>query len=922
MDAATRLALTSALMVGFCSRIAGAEPAPPNPPGSSTGPSAAPPPEADVSGAPGAEAVPSPPASPSASEVRPPTLRSRVEAAYPKAAVAARREGTVVLAVTVGVDGTVTGVEVTQSVSPELDAAASAAVVQWVFEPAQRNARPVAARISVAVPFVLPAAVNGPSADVAPAPAPPTAPPTVPDVRSPDAATGSGEGTSMATPNDVPARDVTPQASTDSAAQAAPQKREGDSASQATEVTVVGAVNPGQELRSASDFALKHDVLDAAPHHEGVDVLRAAPGLYIARPEGAAVAHRYMLRGFDSDHGQDIEFRVGGVPINLPSHIHGQGYADLGLMIGDAVSELRVTEGVHDPAQGDFAVAGSIDVRLGMKERGVKLRSGYGSFGTFQQLLAWAPPDALPDTFGAIDIQTSDGFGHNRAGERANVMLQQGFTLLDWRVRLLGIFHGARAQMAGVLRRDDIESGAVGFYDVYSYPTAQAQNALNLRGILGIFGQYQGLLGDTAELGLWTSSDRFRVQQNWTGFVERSQTLANVSGRGDLIEQRNRTESIGLTARYRTAAKELGPLHAHVATGASARLDDIGQQQNLLDAGVNNQTWDQRVDADIASTDIGAWLDLDLHWHDWMKLRLGYRADLLGYEVSDRLGNRAPATRDSDDFVVGYRRSAMGVAHGPRVSADFEPWSVFTIHASYGEGYRSPQARMLADGEPTPFSKVRSADLGVRWQALETTQVTVSVYDTRLSDDVAFDATEGRLERIGASSRRGGVVHVETRPGFGIVGAVSVTYVDAELLEPPPATAEEPNPPFKPGQNLPFVPPLVARVDLGEQRELGHWLTLPVRGKLGLGFSALTQRPLPYGYYGQSFGLLDGSLGVGLGPAELTFSVYNLLDAVYPASEYSFVSAWDPDAVPSRVPARHVVAGAPRTVLVSLEVNL
>ena len=52
-------------------------------------------------------------------------------------------------------------------------------------------------------------------------------------------------------------------------------------------------------------------------------------------------AHNYMLRGFDADHGQDIEFRVGGLPINMPSHIHGQGYSDLGFLIAGTVRELR-----------------------------------------------------------------------------------------------------------------------------------------------------------------------------------------------------------------------------------------------------------------------------------------------------------------------------------------------------------------------------------------------------------------------------------------------------------------------------------------------------------------------------------------------------------------------------------------------------
>lgn len=833
---------------------------------------------------------------PVATDVEPPRVQSQVTATYPDSALAARVEGTVVLLVTIAESGLVSETEVKESVTPELDAAAADAVTQWVFVPATRDGKPVAARILVSVPFVLPEPNEGLA--------------RVEDTVTPrESTSANAQATSVpssASPS-APVRRV-------AAADADPPPT--------TEVTVAGERNPDGQPRSSSDFFLKHDVLDAAPHHEGVDVLLATPGLYIARPEGAAVAHRYMLRGFDSEHGQDIEFRVGGVPINLPSHIHGQGYADLGLLVGDAVSELRVTEGVHDPRQGDFAVAGSIDVRLGVTERGVKLRSGYGSFGTFQQLVMWAPPDALPDTFGAVEVQTTDGFGQNRAGEKSNVVLQQGFTWLDWRVRLLGMFHGARARMAGALRRDDVESGQVGFYDVYPWPAARAQNAMNVRGIFGFFGDYQGLLGDSAEVGVWTSLDRFRVQQNWTGFLERSQTLPNVAGRGDLIEQRNHTDSIGLNARYRTVGKELGPIHAHLALGASARLDTIEQQQNLLDASVNNQTWDQRVDAQIAATDLGTWFDLDLHWDEWSKLRLGYRADLLGYEVEDRLGNRAAATRPDGSYIVGYRRSAMGLAHGPRLSADFEPWSFLTLHASYGQGYRSPQARMLTDGEPTPFSKVHSADVGLRWQVVDETELTVSAYHTELSSDVAFDATEGRLERVGATVRRGAVVHLETRPVTGIVGAFSVTYVDAELVEPPPATAEEPNPPFARGQNLPFVPPLVARADVGVQRDLGQWLETPLRGKLGIGVSALSSRPLPYGYFGQAFGLLDASAGVGFGAANVVFSAYNLLDAEYPASEYSFVSSWDPTEPSSRVPARHVVAGAPRTLMLSLEISL
>jgi iron complex outermembrane recepter protein len=775
------------------------------------------------------------------------------------------------LTITVGTDGSVSEPQVVAGIRPDLDELALETVLAWRFEPARQNDQAVSARIGVVVHF---------------AASLPQPPPNAAPVEAPKLVVSQSQ------------------------------------AGQETEIVVKGGRTDLDGTRSASDFALKHDLLDAAPHHEGVDVLRAAPGLYMGRPEGGAVAHRYMLRGFDSEHGQDIEFRVGGIPINLPSHVHGQGYADLGFLIADVVQELRVTEGVHDPRQGDFAVAGSIDVKLGVVERGVKLRTSYGSFGTFDQLVAWAPQDALPDTFAAVEVRHSDGFGRNRAGDQASSLIQQGFTLLDWRVGLLGIVHAARSDLAVFLRREDIESGEVNYYGTYPYPTAQAQNALALRGMVGVFSEYNGLAGDVAELGFWLSKDQFRIQQNLTGFTESSLSLSGVAGRGDLIEQRNATDSIGFMARYRTSAKELGSWHAHLELGTATRLDHIEQRQNLLDAAVRGQTWDERVDAQVTGADVGVWLDADVHLAEWFKLRVGYRADLLGYEIDDALGNRAPATRNSDNFIPGFRRSAMGLAHGPRVSTDVEVWAPLTLHASYGEGYRSPQARMLTDGESAPFSKVRSADVGARTLLAGNTQLTASLYHTHLADDVAFDAAVGRLERVGATTRRGAVVHLESRPFEGVVGAFSVTYVDAQLLEPPPPSAEDPEPAFRKGQNLPFVPPLVARADVSVERPIVAMASEQLLGRVGIGVSALGARPLPYGFFGQAFTLVDGAIGLSFNAVSLGVSVYNVLNLEYPAAEYSYVSQWTPDKPGSRLPARHIAAGAPRTVMASLELAL
>jgi iron complex outermembrane recepter protein len=167
------------------------------------------------------------------------------------------------------------------------------------------------------------------------------------------------------------------------------------------------------------------------------------------------------------------------------------------------------------------------------------------------------------------------------------------------------------------------------------------------------------------------------------------------------------------------------------------------------------------------------------------------------------------------------------------------------------------------------------------------------------------------------------VLYGEARPLDWLLGAVSLTYVDAQLLEPPPATAEQPQPPFEKGENLPFVPPVVVRVDLGARSTLWDRAAVwSLSSRAGLGYSYLSPRPLPYGEFADPVSVLDLTLGLGLGPFDLDLDVFNVINTRYAASEFSFPSNWDPDAPRARTPARHIAAGAPRSWLVSLGVAL
>ncbi len=820
--------------------------------------------------------------------ISPPRVIKSVAAVYPLSELATRTEGTSVLQVTIDNTGKVTEVDVAESGGEAFDHAAIDAVRQWTFVPASRGETAITSRIQIPFRFVFPAEPDG----------------------------NSDAGVVIDSAHDVVAA-PTGDRSFDAdggALETAERFR--------PELKTVVRGRRVPPARSSSDFILEREVLAAAPHRSAGDLLGTAPGVYVSSPEGDAVGHEIFLRGFDAEHGQDIELTVGAVPLNQPSHIHGQGYTDLNFIIPETVRSLRVTEGVSDPRQGDFAVAGSIHFDLAVPERGLHSKTSYGSFGQFRQLLLWGPKDEPDETFGAFAFHRTDGFGQNRGGQSASAMGQLAFA---GPLATSGLLHvaaaGARANLAGVIRRDDVQAGNVDFYGTYADPSAQSQSAFTNRYQAALTLEKANEEGDRSHASLWVSLTNFRGRFNFTGYVERSRINPEWVGRGDLIEQGNRDLGLGATFFHRTP--RLRPFSwaiGRLEMGLSARTNAIDQTQNLLQA-PQNETWDRRVDAAISASDIGAYVDLDARFGSMVHLRGGLRGDVLHYDVDDRLGNFIPSFQRAS-HLVGYRRTALGLAVGPRGTLEFEPLSWLQLAASYGEGYRSPQALQLEEGENAPFTKVRAFEGGVRLKPGGGDKLTASAaaYQTNLSNDLAFDPGEGRLERIGPTQRRGLAMHILTKPLHWLLASLSATYVHATLTAPPAATAENPSPAFQPGQLLPYVPPLVVRLDSAITQEISlgeqHFDT-----RVGIGATALSARPLPYGRFADPVYLLDASASIRWQMVELGIDVMNLLNARYAATEYSFVSNWANRQAPSLLPARHLAAGPPRSILASLSLH-
>ena len=336
-----------------------------------------------------------------------------------------------------------------------------------------------------------------------------------------------------------------------------------------------------------------------------------------------------------------------------------------------------------------------------------------------------------------------------------------------------------------------------------------------------------------------------------------------------------------------------------------------------------NTVWDRRVDANITAVDIGGYFDLDMTFTKYVRLKGGVRADLLSYRIDDALQNFIPFDRPAN-YIMGYRRSAAGFAVGPRVVLEVEPLPKFVLTAAYGEGYRSPQALLLDEGEPAPFTTVQSTDFGARVVLGSREQVNLrgTGYYTTLDQDIVFDPIEGAPKNVGPSQRVGFVMYGDVRPWSWLLATASVTYVHATLSDPPARSASDPNPPLRKGDLLPYVPPVVLRADTSAEHALYNLKGAPVVGRASLGFTYWARRPLPYGDRASPVSLLDLSLRATYRVVSLDASVYNLIGSEYAAQELSYASNWDPNAVPSRLPARHIQAGAPRMFLFTLGITL
>lgn len=447
-------------------------------------------------------------------------------------------------------------------------------------------------------------------------------------------------------------------------------------------ITLEGVIAQAERSYSAaSSLALRRFDLLTRPNHSAQDLLRAAPGLIIAQHAGGGKAEQIFLRGFDADHGTDVNLSVDGLPVNMVSHGHGQGYADLHFVIPETIEEMAVRKGPYFAEFGNLATAGAIAFRTHdhLEENLIRLEGGRFETRRLTTLYQIPLPGAHQGAYVAGQFYRTDGPVASPQGfNRVNLFGRFHTHLSDASTLALGLsgFSSAwnasgqipqRAVDAGLIDRfdslDDREGGTTGRQDVNLHYTVQGDD------------------GSRLLLQSYLSRYNFKLFSNFTFFLDDPVN-------GDMIEQTDDRQIVGLNSQYQFH-RPLGRAFATTTLGGGFRADDADV---ALWHSPRRRRLEARVDAAIAERNLFLWAQQELTFSPKVRLQLGLRGDYFTFNVEDHLEGQ-PADLP---HASGYAQQTI---LSPKANLVLSPTKRLEVFVNAGSGFHSNDARDVVLGQ-------------------------------------------------------------------------------------------------------------------------------------------------------------------------------------------------------------------------------
>ena len=524
-------------------------------------------------------------------------------------------------------------------------------------------------------------------------------------------------------------------------------------------VTVVGHYdNAVGSSDAASQGVVRGSTLKDLPLLRPGEILETVPGLVVTQHSGDGKANQYFLRGYNLDPGTDFATTVNGVPVNMPTNAHGQGYSDLNFVMPELVDRIDYRKGPYFASNGDFSSAGSADISYVKKLDQDMINLTVGGNGYGRAVLAGsivlAAPQAKADgisgatpalinqgpvLLGALEVEHNDGPWVLKEGfKKANAFasLSDGSTMKGWTI--IGTYYDAKWNSTDQVPLELIQSGQLDRYGALD-PTDGGKST---RAILSSEWHNHDIDGYT-KLSAFVEHYSMTLWSNFTFFELRPDT-------GDQFQQSESRNIVGAQA-VKGWNHTLFGRDSVTEVGLQLRHDNIDVSLDNSQARVPFQTV---TNNQVGETMSSLYLQNTTSWSDWFRTLAGVRGDSVAMNMTS---NSLPQNSGT----------ANGKKLSPKLSLIFGPWAKTEFFVNAGKGFHSNDARGVINTiDPTtgtPSSPVPALvgsfgkEVGVRTEWVDGLQSSLALWSLNSASEIVYsaDSAIGSTSPNGASKRYG-----------------------------------------------------------------------------------------------------------------------------------------------------------------------
>ena len=528
------------------------------------------------------------------------------------------------------------------------------------------------------------------------------------------------------------------------------------------EIKVLASANNGV-FKTISDLDIH-----LRPINNSQEVLRMVPGLFIGQHAGGGKAEQIFLRGFDIDHGTDVNLTVDGMPVNMVSHAHGQGYADLHWVIPELIDKVNFSKGPYVAEKGNFTTAGFVEFKTKdfLEENFLKVEGG--QFNTYRAvtgvnlIMPKGERRAQSLYFAGEGSFTKGFFDSPQDFSRFNGTLKyHGSITSNSTITTTLTGFTSKWNASGQIPDRAVESGMVGFYGAIDNTEGGKTSRYNAN--VELLSNLSN--GAVFRNQLFYSKYGFELYSNFTFFKEDPVN-------GDQIRQKEDRSIIGYNGSYN---KEffLGNIKSEIKTGVQVRYDDVNDIE-LTRTKNRTLTTNTVMLGDINELNVGA------YWSQ--RFSVSRKIDITGAVRADYFTNRY-----NDQLAAQVLKSSSTII-SPKLNFNFRVTDKVQLYLYNGRGFHSNDTRVAVqqDGRKV-LPPAYGTDVGGIFKVGRNLVLQSAVWYLWLDQEFIYVGDEGVVEPGGQTKRYGFDISARYEVMKNLFADLDVSLANPRALDIPKA---------------------------------------------------------------------------------------------------------------------------------------